>query len=356
MKKENYIWNAVKTGLLGGAISLFICLLGMVEVFSKRDVIEKTITLGQFVLLATAVSMGYIASRRTSSLFNKNKPVFNLTAGLVAGLFTGLLIALFIVAGDKVNIRAVFLNASPTLYNLLTFGKGVDNVWLLPVLGAASGLLGSFFLLLPQVVRRPITNALLFLIFMALFSGLFRVVMINQGPGMEKAAKYLFGQTGMTVNGTIIFSIGIIVISVLRSASGKLVQTSITRLPKSGQRILRILFFALIAYIALALPQVSGPFIAQVIVTVALFTLMGLGLNITLGFAGLLDLGFVAFYAIGAYTVGLLTSYGIFGLQHLSFWVAVPIAVLVAMGAGFAWPAGARCARRLSCHRHARFR
>jgi branched-chain amino acid transport system permease protein len=58
---------------------------------------------------------------------------------------------------------------------------------------------------------------------------------------------------------------------------------------------------------------------------------MGLGLNITLGFAGLLDLGFVAFYAVGAYTVGLLTSYGPFGLQHISFWIAVPIAVLVAM-------------------------
>jgi ABC-type branched-chain amino acid transport system, permease component len=90
----------------------------------------------------------------------------------------------------------------------------------------------------------------------------------------------------------------------------------------------------LIAYVALGLPQVAGPFIAQVIVTVALFILMGLGLNITLGFAGLLDLGFVAFYAVGAYTVGLLTSYGPFGLQHASFWVAVPIAVLVSMAFG----------------------
>ena len=335
MKKENFLWNAVKTGLLGGAIVLFICLIGMVEVFSKRDVIENVITLGQFVLLATAVAMGFIASRRTSSLLNQNKPVFSLTAGLIAGLFTGLLIALFVIAGDKINIRAVFLNASPTLYKLLTFGKGVGNAWLLPALGAVAGLIGSSFLLLQQGIRRPITNALLFLIFMALFSGLFRVVMINQGPGMEKAAKYLFGQTGLTVNGTIIFSIVIIFISVLWSAKGKAVQTSITRLPKSRQLTLRILFFALIAYIALALPQVSGPFIAQVIVTVALFILMGLGLNITLGFAGLLDLGFVAFYAIGAYTVGLLTSYGIFGLQHIPFWVAVPIAVLVAMGAGF---------------------
>ena len=335
MKKENFLWNAVKTGLLGGAIALFICLIGMVEVFSKRDVIEKVMTLGQFVLLAIAVAMGFIASRRTSSLSNQNKPAFSLTAGVIAGLFTGLLIALFVIAGDKINIRAVFLNASPTLYKLLTFEKGLDGVWLLPTLGAAAGLIGSSFLLLPAVVRRPITNALLFLIFMALFSGLFRVVMINQGTEMEKAAKYLFGQTGMTVNGTIIFSIVIIVFSVLWSARGKAVQASITRLPPKGQLALRILFFALIAYIALGLPQVSGPFIAQVIVTVALFVLMGLGLNITLGFAGLLDLGFVAFYAIGAYTVGLLTSYGIFGLQHISFWVAVPIAVLVSMGAGF---------------------
>ena len=335
MKKENFLWNAVKTGLLGGTIALFICLIGMVEVFSKRDVIEHIITLGQFVLLATAVAMGLIASRQTSSLFDQNKPVFNLTAGLIAGFLTGLMIALFVMAGDKINIRAVFLNAYPTLYNLLTFDKGLGAVWLLPALGAVAGLIGASFLLLPQSVRHPITNAFLFLIFMALFSGLFRVVMINQGPGMEKAANYLFGQTGMTVNGTIIFSIIIIVFSVFWSARGKMIKTSITQLPKSGQLTLRILFFALIAYIALALPQVSGPFIAQVIVTVALFILMGLGLNITLGFAGLLDLGFVAFYAIGAYTVGLLTSYGVFGLQHIPFWVAVPIAVLVAMGAGF---------------------
>jgi branched-chain amino acid transport system permease protein len=69
-------------------------------------------------------------------------------------------------------------------------------------------------------------------------------------------------------------------------------------------------------------------------VLVALYALAGLGLNITLGFAGLLDLGFVAFFAIGAYTVGLLTSYGQYGLVHISFWVAAPIAVLVAFTAG----------------------
>jgi len=334
MKRENFLWSAVKTGLIFGAIAIFLCFVGMVEVFSKRDVIEKIITLGQFVLLATMTYAGFSASRRTSSLFEKNMPVSNLTAGLLAGLLPGLILALLVVVGAQVNLRAVFLNASPTLYKLLTFNKGVGNVWTLPLIGAGAGFIGAAYLLLPEILRRPITRSLFFVIFMALFSGLFRVVMINQGPGMSKAAKYLFGQTGLTWEGALIFFVSVIAISMLWNYKGKDLQTSVTRLPKAGQLSLRVGAFVLIAYVALGLPQVSGPFIAQVIVTVALFILMGLGLNITLGFAGLLDLGFVAFYAIGAYTVGLLTSYGPFGLQHIPFWVAVPIAVLVAMTAG----------------------
>ena len=331
MKKENFLWSAVKIGLLGGAIAIFICLVGMAEIFSKRDVIEKVITLGQFVLLATIMAMGFIASRRTSELFGGNRPVMNLSAGLVAGLVTGLMLALFVFVGFHVNLRAVFLNASPPLYNVLTFGKGESNIWPLPLIGAGGGIVGAAFLLLPAMYRGPITRALLFTFFMALFSGLFRVVLINQKGDIAKAAKYLFGQTGLTWEGTLIFFLPVLILVFLWNMRGKEVQARISRLPKRGQLSLRILVFLIILYIAIGLPTVSGPFIAQVIVTVTLFILMGLGLNITLGFAGLLDLGFVAFYAIGAYTVGLLTSYGPFGLQHISFWVAVPIAVLVAM-------------------------
>ena len=331
MKKENFLWSAVKSGLLGGAIVIFICLVGMVEVFSKRDVIEGVITLGQFVLLATSVSMGFVASRRTSSLLDQNRPAYNLGVGLVAGLLTGLLLALFVFIGSKVNLRAIFLNANPNLYNLLTFNKGLGNIWLLPAINAGAGLIGASFLLLPESFRRPLTRGLIFVIFMALFSGLFRVVLINQGPGTANAARFLFGQSGLTISGALIFFLGVFAISMLWTYKGKDVQARITNLPKRGRLTLRVLVFLVIAYIAIGLPLVSGPFIAQVIVTVVLFILMGLGLNITLGFAGLLDLGFVAFYAIGAYTVGLLTSYGGFGLQHISFWVAVPIAVLVAM-------------------------
>jgi branched-chain amino acid transport system permease protein len=64
-----------------------------------------------------------------------------------------------------------------------------------------------------------------------------------------------------------------------------------------------------------------------------LYILLALGLNIVVGFAGLLDLGYIAFYAVGAYTYALLASPQ-FGL-HLPFWAILPIGALVAAFFGF---------------------
>ncbi|MBY4675725.1 high-affinity branched-chain amino acid ABC transporter permease LivM [Marinobacterium arenosum] len=61
-----------------------------------------------------------------------------------------------------------------------------------------------------------------------------------------------------------------------------------------------------------------------------IYIMLGLGLNIVVGLAGLLDLGFVAFYAVGAYTYALLSQY--FGL---SFWACLPIAAGLAATFGF---------------------
>jgi branched-chain amino acid transport system permease protein len=59
-----------------------------------------------------------------------------------------------------------------------------------------------------------------------------------------------------------------------------------------------------------------------------LYILLALGLNIVVGFAGLLDLGYIAFYAVGAYTYALLASPQ-FNV-HLPFWVILPIGAAVA--------------------------
>ena len=112
----------------------------------------------------------------------------------------------------------------------------------------------------------------------------------------------------------------------------------VTALPQQQQWLVymatRLALLLVGLFFILWLPLAVGSFFAQVVVLVALYVLMGLGLNITLGLAGLLDLGFVAFFAVGAYTVGLLTSTAEYGIAQWPFWAAVPFAVLFAMAFG----------------------
>ena len=63
--------------------------------------------------------------------------------------------------------------------------------------------------------------------------------------------------------------------------------------------------------------------------TALIYVMLGLGLNIEVGLAGLLDLGYVAFYAVGAYSYALLNYH--FGL---GFWSALPVGAILAAFAG----------------------
>lgn len=97
---------------------------------------------------------------------------------------------------------------------------------------------------------------------------------------------------------------------------------------------------ALLCSVVLAYPFVDHAFHAQTVHAVTdamIYVLLALGLNIVVGYAGLLDLGYAAFFAIGAYTMGILNSpalgsplYG-----HVwSFWVIIWISAAVSAGFG----------------------
>ncbi|MEW6405255.1 MAG: branched-chain amino acid ABC transporter permease, partial [Chloroflexota bacterium] len=93
--------------------------------------------------------------------------------------------------------------------------------------------------------------------------------------------------------------------------------------------------------IVLAILIIAFPFVDQVtglrwsaqFIFALIFVILGLGLNIVVGFAGLLDLGYAAFFAIGAYTTGLLSSpqHGI----YLNFWLVIWLAAGMAAIWGF---------------------
>jgi branched-chain amino acid transport system permease protein len=81
--------------------------------------------------------------------------------------------------------------------------------------------------------------------------------------------------------------------------------------------------------LALIYPQVTNRYAQDVAVNVLIYVCLGLGLNIVVGLAGMLDLGYIAFYGVGAYTYALLNTH--FGI---SFWVTLPFAGMLACIAG----------------------
>jgi branched-chain amino acid transport system permease protein len=86
---------------------------------------------------------------------------------------------------------------------------------------------------------------------------------------------------------------------------------------------------AVVLAAALIYPQFAGRYGNDVAISVLIYICLGLGLNIVVGLAGLLDLGYIAFYGVGAYAYALLSLH--FGL---SFWACLPVAALLAAISG----------------------
>jgi branched-chain amino acid transport system permease protein len=100
-----------------------------------------------------------------------------------------------------------------------------------------------------------------------------------------------------------------------------------------------------VASLPFVVGAVGGNYWVRVLDFAMLYVMLALGLNVVVGFAGLLDLGYIAFYAVGAYTAALLTSphlttqfewiANLFpGGLHTPYWIVVPVAMAFAAIAG----------------------
>jgi len=100
------------------------------------------------------------------------------------------------------------------------------------------------------------------------------------------------------------------------------------RLPDLGKWLLRAFFiFALVLpFVAMYFfPNRDRQFI-DIAILIMTYVMLGWGLNIVVGLAGLLDLGYVAFYAVGAYSFALLSTH----FEFIGFWTALPLAGMLA--------------------------
>ena len=330
-------------GLLFGFAALYVSLVGIVGTFEEREIIEGSVTIAQAVLALTALLAGYVGFRRApAGLINA------IIGSAIAGLMAGGALSLLIIVGPTIDLRNYLPNASPDLYNLISGANmlGIENAsdmwrgdafpttfWFPALVGMSLGVLGGVLALLPRTARLLIAAGAGSVIVMGLFASVLRSPML-QHESTSGIARQLFASTGLTLTGVAVV-LGIVLAIYLVH---RLVEPSrrYRALPPETQRHPAVVIpaGAVLLLVVLLLPLGFTGFIPGVIALIAIYALMGLGLNVTLGMAGLLDLGFVAFFAVGAYTTALLTSTGELGIAQWPFFVAIPFAMLTAMGFG----------------------
>ncbi len=351
--KQGFDFKSVlKISLLAGGILLYLALVGLLTAFVKRDIIYKTLSLSFALVLTSNFVFGYLAAKRNS----RGNWGYAIGDGIMVGIVSSLMLSILVLMLDPLNMRAMFVNASPDLVKALTFSKTGEAILgegstfggaiasLLPMIlsATASSLVGSIMFMLPARWRKILLTGMITVIIVGTLSELFDDVITNIFAllGGKKAAKSLlkvfFARKGLSISGAIYAFVLSAGLSFLWGWRGSTVKERFGELPQNSQRGIRIGTLVILFAIAIFLPQILGGYLSEILVTVAIFTLMGFGLNIVVGFAGLLDLGYVAFFAIGAYTMGVLTSTQLSQTTQLSgfgwnFWMALPFAVGMAV-------------------------
>ena len=329
MNSESSIWKkAVQTGLIGGVISLLLGVVGMAAAFNKAYLISGVITMGQVLVLAPFLIESLSSIRHAPS----KQPLTLLAVGGLTGLMGGVVLAVFIGFNQVLNVRPVLYNVSPDLIALWTFNLPLlAGVLVLLVAALVTGLIAAGVLLLPARIRAALSMAVLIVLALGLFRDLIITVILHWGF-VQYIFAWIFAQVGLTIPGALV--VFVIVGGLIYWRSGIDQKAINLRRSPRQQRIIRWGTIGVLVVIVLLLPQILGMYFSEILDDVGIYVLMGLGLNIVVGFAGLLDLGYVAFYAIGAYTLGVLTTSEAVGLLHLSFWAALPLALVVAVFAG----------------------
>lgn len=336
-KKTSWWLKAIQSGLIGGVVLVLSALIGMVESFHARDIIAGQISMGETLLLLIVVLFAYISSNAGNDKTSTSTRIFS---GVITATVASVVLVAFIMLGKAVNLRSVFVNSSPALFKILTFemeNATTAYVYLL-AFGALSGLIISLVHVLSPIWRKAVISGFSIMLVIALLQDLIRIT-LTPFPTVTQALAWMFGsrgQQGLSVGGAIVVFVVVIAGNYLSSTRGDAIRARANALPAGTQRTLRWINWGLFAAFLLILPRIAGPVLSDVTNTVGIYILMGLGLNIVVGYAGLLDLGYVAFYALGAFTMGVLTTTGgqIFFDFRWTFWEALPFAILVAVLAG----------------------
>ncbi len=332
--------EARKVGLNTGVGMIIVCAVGMALTFNNRAIIAEYLSMGWLTLGLLPLVGGWLAARREQLEGVETAPPgpTDVATATLAGAFAGGLFGLFLIILSTVgdSLRDVFVQLSPQLLDMLTFerglGVGLAVAILLPVAMAA---LGGAVRVAPPRVGRAVLQVIVWVFGFGVLESV--VVSIFESVGLGAFAESLYAQRGgLTIVGTLIVAAAAIAVSTLTVTMKRRTADRQARGDFGNIKAQRVRTYGLLLAAAIVLPMLFDRSVNDMLINVVIFGIMAMGLNIVIGLTGMLDLGYVAFFAVGAYTTAVLTApaTNLAFSPELSFWLALPVAVLLAVVAG----------------------
>ncbi|MGZ6255577.1 MAG: branched-chain amino acid ABC transporter permease [Candidatus Limnocylindria bacterium] len=324
--------NAISSGLIAGTVMVYLVAVGIASAFANREVVTGYLTLGRLMLALPPLAIGYIVAGRPMPRSRR------IPSALVAGIAAGALFAVAFLAAEALSpgIRTVLNRVSATLLAFVGFGDlGLEPPMgaLLNVgLAAAAALIGGLVKVAPMAVRRAAVGAASATVLMSMVEPFLRPRLLQFD--LSGAAQFIYHSHGLaTVSAASFAAVGAI-LAVTWPDMRRTARSRLAAADPGARRMLRWASILVGIAFLYTLPSISGSFLTQVLVLVGFYVLLGLGLNIVVGYAGLLDLGYVAFYAVGAYFTALITSPTSALGWGLNFWIALPIVIALSAMVG----------------------
>lgn len=242
--------------------------------------INNVVTLPDALGLLVTFGAAYAITRKVPSAFR-----LHVAEGAGIGIAMGVVVALAGSAGALDAGGVMRGNGGlPVILGMTVEGSTIGLLIVLAVVGSAGALAAGG--------SRAIHDGFLYLFTCLLVLGLLNWQLEGGSVWVTPAGIFVL------ISGAIWFM----------PQLGERANQAFQRQPVADQRSTQWYSIALAALVFLAAPQFMGLYVSNVFNLIAMYAILGIGLNVVVGYAGLLNLGYVASFAIGAYALGILTT------------------------------------------------
>ena len=324
----------IRFALIGALSSAFIALAGMPVGLDGRSIIQPVLSMGFLSLLWVPFVMATLAGSEVvlEGMTARTRDSKDLLAGGLIGLGSAGGLVLLMVLIQNFNLRDPLVNWSPQLLTLLSFNRSLGVgalLWLL--LGLILGVLGAAMHVLPKKLCSRSRTVVLSVLSVSVLETFLTDLL--EGFGLEVLTDFVYYKRGgLEVGGALLVAALALLIPLLVGTRIKDVKKQVVDLPAEERKRVNLILLAVSAALLLVLPFFLGKIANELLANVGLFVLLALGLNVVVGLAGILDLGYVAFFAVGGYTTAVLTSPNSPGFSPELPWPIALIVVVVITG------------------------